>query len=213
MTFAAEKCNFSVLSENSMVPSLQETVCDIQINIGKLNYWASVPPRGSIKLRDSSVVCISARNLRWNYSHILKILPEDLAPCKLSSPVSSKRLYSWPSLVSPQHFGTMNLSLLHTSSWDLKDSQVQGSRCLVFFCISFCFQLSPDLSPRLLAKDTSHSFGQAGFPGLKGLFFSVRPPKAPTDLLQFCLPTPMILHVLSALRTHLSTLSFGSTVS
>lgn len=64
MTFAAEKCNFSVLSENSMVPSLQETVCDIQINIGKLNYWASVPPRGSIKLRDSLVACISARNLR-----------------------------------------------------------------------------------------------------------------------------------------------------
>lgn len=54
ITFAVEKCNFSVLSENSMVPSLQETMCYIQINRGKLNYWALVLPKGSIKLRDPS---------------------------------------------------------------------------------------------------------------------------------------------------------------
>lgn len=51
ITFAVEKCDFSVLSENPMVPSLQETMHYIQINRGKLNYWTSVPPKGSIKLR------------------------------------------------------------------------------------------------------------------------------------------------------------------
>ena len=51
ITFAVEKCDFSVLFENPMVPSLQETMYYIQINRGKLKYWASVPPKGSIKLR------------------------------------------------------------------------------------------------------------------------------------------------------------------
>lgn len=42
-----------------------------------------------------------------------------------------------------------------TSSWDLKDSQVQASWSLVFFCVSSCLRLFWSLNPSVLARDFS----------------------------------------------------------
>lgn len=173
ITFTVKKCNFSVLSEKSMVPSLQETMCYIETNRGKLNCWASVPPKDSRKLRETFSGLYKFQKLvsRSRRSCPLKVI----LPNKFQEP-----LFLWPSPVSLQCFGIIQFSsyLLLSETWRApkpRPSFVFSSQAQVFFCVSSCLQLSPDLSPRLLVGDTSHSSSQAGFLRLQGIFFPVWP--------------------------------------
>lgn len=96
ITFAVEKCDFSVLSEDPMVTSLQETMYCIQINRGKLNYWTSVPPKGSIKLRKTFHGLYKCQKREVNLQP--QILNPARRPCLLSvivpAPTSTKSLCS-----------------------------------------------------------------------------------------------------------------------
>lgn len=120
------------------------------------------------------MVCINARNLKSIYSHRLKILPGDLASYQLSSlPQQVLRasvllaFSSFPSVL----WNCERLSLL-ASAWEWMQSQVQASWSLVLFCISSWLQLSPNLSLRLQARDTSILSARQASQG-KGIFFFV----------------------------------------
>lgn len=168
ITFTVKKCNFSVLSEKSMVPSLQETMCYIETNRGKLNCWASVPPKDSRKLRETFSGLYKFQKLvsRSRRSCPLKVI----LPNKFQEP-----LFLWPSPVSLQCFGIIQFSsyLLLPETWRApkpRPSNVWFS--FVFHPASNSLQTSaPDFwsgtLPTLSARQVS--YGCRGYFSLCGL--------------------------------------------
>ena len=197
-----------------MVPSLQNQC--VTYKIERKYDWASVPPMGSIKLRPSCGLYIYTVPETWG-----KTIATDLNSCQKTLPPTSHLSQQAPRAFVPLAFSSFPSALWNSEPFSptylfLRLEELPDLSLLVFFCVSSCLQLTLNLSPRLLAKDTSHSISQARLPRVAGTFFSVVPLKAPTEFLQFCLPTLMFsspFFFLSAQRTCFSTLSFGSTVT
>lgn len=157
------------------------------------------------------MVCISARNLRWNYSHRLKILP-GLAPYKLSSPRASVPLAfsSFPSAL-------WNCAPFPPTYFFLR-LEGHPSPGLLISDLLLCLILPPTLpkhQPEASSQGLFSLFQQGRLPRVEwGYFILWCCWRLPHSSSSFAfLQSWFFLHVWSALKTAFSTLSFGSTVS
>lgn len=167
-----------------------EKQCEHTDKQKETEFWGIHPTKGSHKIERYSAVSISAKNLKENYSHRLMILLRVPVPCRLSSPLGTTATVPWPPLVhlsalQPELFPPTYFSLIPTH----KPPRFWSSNCSSFL------QLFSGLSLRLLARDNYYSSSQASIRKARCffvLFYLCVASMAPTALLQFCLPTPLM---------------------